>query len=426
MKKSKLKILGPMKQIKIISALFLFSFGLNAQLKSYEYFRELKPVTETGYYQIKIGSAILDREGYHRVYEITEKDTLEVAYVTEQYDWNFHDRSFFKDLKIIDKSYEQGKYSYVTLVLDTNIIYTTLYLNFGASEFFKDITLEGSQDNKSWKTITENEKMFRYYPANDRGYFRNKIDFNPISFKYVRVKIDDTESTRMDLVSAAVSLVKEEVIEEGELVESLQNRSEDKKNKQTIVECQFPRAFAITDLQVNIENENPYHRQVFVEVFNPINGKDKWITFGSGILSTGSSNKIYLNNIVREDFQFKSGRIRLLIQNNDDQPLGKISIKPYTHLEKISLKLQKNKKYVVAYGKTKDEEPTYDLAHFKNVIALLSSVELGNEIKIPHVVAPVQKPLIGNKMWIWVALIVCVLVIGLFTFKLMKSDNKQS
>lgn len=415
-----------MKRFRIIFALLILNTAIHAQLNTFDYFREIKPVTATGYYQIKIGSSILDRPGYYRVYEVNAKDTIEVPYVTEQYDWTFHDRSFFKDLKIIDKSYEQGKYSYVTLVIDTNIIYSTLYLNFGATEFFKDITLEGSQDNKNWKTITESEKLFRYYPANDRGYFRNKIDFSPVSFKYVRLKIDDTESSKLDLVSAAIPLVKENVIEEGELIESLQNRTEDKKNKQTIVECQFPRAYALTDLQVLIENENPYHRQVFVEVFNPVNGKDQWITFGSGILSSGSSNKIYLNNMAGEDdFQFKSGRMRILIQNKDDQPLGKISVKPFTHLEKISLKLQNDKKYVVAYGKAKDEEPTYDLTHFKNVINLLNSVELGSEVKIPHVVAPVQQPLISNKLWIWVALIGCVLVIGLFTFKLMKPQDKE-
>ena len=409
-----------MKQFKIAFAFLALSLGVNAQLKSYDYFRQVKPVSENGYYQIKIGSNILDREGYYRVYELSEKDTIEVPYVTEQYDWSFHDRNFYKDLKMIDKSYESGKYSYVTLVLDTNIIYNSVYLGFGDLEFFKDVTLEGSQDNKNWKTITEKEKLFRYYPYDDRGYFRNRIDFDPISFKYLRVKIDDSESTRIDLFSAAIPLIREEITEEGELIESKQIRTEDKKNKQTIVECIFARAYALTDLQVVIENENRYHREVSVEVFNPVNGKEKWILLGNGILSSGSSNKIYFNNIVRDDFQFKSQKMRILIQNNDDQPLQKISLKPFTHTEKISLKLEKDKKYVVAYGKPNDAAPVYDLEHFKNGIRLSGSVELSSEVKIPHEVKPVQQPLINNKMWIWVALIGCVLIIGIFVIKLMK------
>ncbi len=415
-----------MKQFKIVFALLVLSFGANAQLKTFDYYRELKSVAENGYYKIKLGSSILDREGYYRVYEINEKDTVEVPYVTEQYDWSFHDHSYYKDLAMIDKSYETGKHSYVTLVLDTNIIYNSVYLGFGDLEFFKDITLEGSQDNKNWKTVVEKEKLFRYFPHNDRGYFRNRIDFDPISFKYLRVKIDDSQSTKLDLISAAVPLVKEEKPEEGELIPCTQTRTEDKKNKQTIVECQFARAYALTDLEVVIENENKYHRQVNVEVFNPVNGKDQWIIFGNGVLSSGASNKIYFNNIVNDDFQFKSGKVRILIQNNDDQPLQNISVKPYTHSEKINLKLQKDKKYVLAYGKSDDQAPVYDLEHFKNVIRLSGSVELGNEQKIPHKVKPVQAPLIGNKMWIWVALIGCVIIIGLFAFKLMKPEEKRS
>ncbi|MBK7667764.1 MAG: hypothetical protein IPJ32_10730 [Sphingobacteriaceae bacterium] len=50
-----------MKQIKIVFALLVLSFGMNAQLSSYDYFRELKPVTENGYYQVKVGSSVLDK-----------------------------------------------------------------------------------------------------------------------------------------------------------------------------------------------------------------------------------------------------------------------------------------------------------------------------------------------------------------------------
>ncbi len=414
-----------MKQFKIIFALCILSLGANAQLKSYDYFRELKPVTVDGYYQIKIGSAILDREGYYRVYEISAKDTTEVAYVTESYSWQFQDKKYFKDLRVIDKSYEKNT-SYATLVVDTNINYTSVYLNFDGPQFFKDVVLEGSQDNKSWKIITEKEKLFRYLPTNEGAYLRNRIDFEPVSFKYLRVRIDDSESAKIDLLSASIPLIKQNIIEKGELLESSQNRIEDKKNKQTIIECIFPRAYSITDLEINIENEDPYHRDISVEFFNPVNGKEKWIFYGDGVVASNSKNRIYLSQESGSDFRFKSAKMRVLIHNKDDQPLGKIAIKPYTFQEEIRLKLQKEKKYVLVYGKQKDEQPSYDLNHFKSLIDVVSSVELGNEIKIPHAVAAVQKPLFNNKMWIWVALIICILLIGLFTFKLMKADPKQS
>jgi len=409
-----------MKQFKIIFFLVTISFGIKAQLNGYDYFRVLTPVNESGYYQLNVGSNILDREGNYRVYKIGQKDTIEIPYVTERYNWSFQDRKYFKEVKLIDKSYEPNRFSYCTLVVDTNITYSSVYLNFSGQEFFKDVVLEGSQDNKNWKIITENEKMFRYFPANDGGYFRNRIDFEPVSFKYIRIKVDDSSSEKLDLVSASIPLVSHVVNEEGEFVESFQNRSEDKKNKQTIIECQFPRAYAITDFQMTIENENPYHRQIQIEFFNPVNGKEKWVSYGAGIITSNSKNKIYIPQMNGGDFQFKSDKMRILILNNDDQPLGKISIKPFTYQEEIRLKLEKESKYVIAYGKKDDEQPTYDLDHFKNIIALVSEIGIGTEQKIPHEVKPVQQPLISSKMWIWVALIVCVFVIGIFAVKLMK------
>lgn len=415
-----------MKQFKIIFVCLAFSCGISAQFSSYDYFRELRPVKETGYYQINIGSGILDRDGFYRVYRLNGKDTVEIAYVTEQYNWDFHDRKYFKELKLIDKTYEANRFSYVTLVMDTNILYSSVYLNFTSEEFFKDITLEGSQDNKSWKTITENEKMFRYFPSNDGGYFRNRIDFDPVSFNYLRVKMNDKESSRIELISAAIPLVKEEFVEEGEVVESFQNRKEDKANKQTIIECQFARSYAITDMDLTIENENPYQREVIVEFLNPVNGKENWVQFGTGVISSRGKNKIYIPQMGRGDFQFKSGKMRLRIQNLDDQPLGKITVKPYTYHEQIRLKLEANEKHVIAYGKKNDSQPTYDLYHFKNVITVLGAVALGTEQKIIHAPIQIQQPLIGNKMWIWVALIGCVLIIGVFAIKLLKPEDKKS
>ena len=147
-----------MKQIKIIFALVILSFGLNGQLRNCEYFRELKPAPETGFYDIKIGSAILDRgldrfsqyrEGFYRFYQLNEKDTIEIPYLVGTSRLDIYERKSFKDLKIIDKSYVTGKFSFATLIVDSNFIYSTVYLNFSEPSFFKDVTLEGSNDNKN-------------------------------------------------------------------------------------------------------------------------------------------------------------------------------------------------------------------------------------------------------------------------------------
>jgi hypothetical protein len=413
---------------KLIAVFFIFSaFVSSAQLKSYSYYRELKPVNEKAYYEMSVNSLILDRPGSYRVYELG-KDTMEVPYITGSSFYDAYDKTYFRNLRIIDKSYESGKFSYATLILDTNIIYNSLYLNFAASEFFKDVTLEGSDNNKKWKTIIENEKLFHYYREPGDHYYRNKIVFEPISYKYLRLKIDDANGERLDLASASVPLYKEEVVDDGESVPFEIKRIEDKEHKQTIIECTFQRNYQITNVKLKIENENAFRRNVNIEFLAPNQPKENWIEFGDGTIASNYNNKFYLNHYNTGDAGFKSNKMRVLIHNLDDRPLDKIDLEVFTHHETIKLKLDKDKKYVLAYGKTNDASPQYDLEHFKNSIPLnLKKAELDSEEQIEHAAIVKPEPLMKNKMWIWGALVVCVAVIGVFAVKLLKpNDNSQS
>jgi len=361
------------------------------------------------------------------VYEVNDKDTLEVPYIASSYNWDIYDRAYFKGLRIIDKSYDKENYSYATLVNDTNIIYNSVYLNFNSSDFFKEISLEGSDDNKKWKTIIENEKLFHYYREPGDHYYRNKIVFEPVSFKYLRLKINDKNSSRLELISASIPLIKEEYNGDGEPVDAKLTRTENKKDKQTILECDFNRKYSIKGLKLNIENEEHYRRHARIEFYNDHpNLKDKWVFFGEGTLSSVSSNKMYLSNYSGNS-DFKSEKMRIIIENQDNRPLEKIQVKAFTHEEIINLKLKKDKKYVLAYGRANDAAPQYDLEYFKYTIPLnLSKADLGVENKITQPDVVKQQPLIGNKKWIWGALIGCGLLIGIFAIRLLKTGSGEA
>lgn len=410
----------------IVLAYALIAGHLSAQLNTYDYYREIKPVNENAFYKLKIGSGVIDRPGHYRVYEIG-KDTLEVPHLIEEYDNSSYDRSFFKYLNIVDKSYIANKNSYATLVVDSGLTYSSVYLNFSAPEFFKNVTLEGSDDNKNWKTIIENEKVFHYFRPPFDHYYRNKISFSPVTFKYIRVISDDMDSPKLDISSAYIPLTEEVSNGDGELLSTGLIRTEDKEKKQTIIECSFRRMYFIGCLQIKVENEMPYRREVEVEFLTQNTGNDKWVVFGRSIISSNSSNKIYFKNYSSRDANFKTIKMRIIIHNLDDRPLGTISIDAFTHEEILKCKLEKDKKYVLAYGKSNDAMPQYDLQYFKNAIPLnLKYAETGNEQKISHVVAETPSPLFGNKLWIWIALTAGVLLIGIFTLKLLKQEDKQA
>ena len=411
-----------MKILRIL--FFVLPISLSAQLKTYNYYRELKPVAKNDFYEIRIGSGIIDREGHYRVYEIG-KDTLEVPYVKEDQVFYSYDSRFFKTLKIIDESFNKDKFSYATLVLDTNLIYNSVYLNVKGDEFFKDVTVEGSDDNKNWKTVIENEKIFSYYRGADEHYFRNKIAFKDVSFKYLRLKFDDSRSLKVLVENAYIPIEKQYNVTTGEKVNIELKRSEDAKKKQTILEATLPRKYLVTILNFDVRHSSPnFKRDYTVSLASNVGTKENWVFYGEGVLHSDRSNNIVLNNYSTSDGSFKTDKVRIAINNLDDQPLKDISVEVFTHEEKIKLKLEAGKKYVIAYGKANDSDPQYDIENFKNAIPFkLTEAETGVEVVIPQAPPVLVEPLVSNKKWIWAALIGCIIIIGLFTLKLLKPNN---
>lgn len=410
--------------------LFFIPFVSFSQLKSYQYYREIKPVASTDYYELKIGSSVLDRPGFYRVYEISKNDTIELPYISSSKYYDTYDKKYFKNLQIIDKSYEKNKASYATLVVDTGFIYNSVYLQLNGSDFFKNISIEGSDDNKKWKTIIENEKIFNYYKNSDEHYFRNKVVFNPVSYKYLRLIFDDSQSEKTELLAASVPFLKEEPVSDGESVRFEMKRADESDKKRTVLECKFSRKYFITSLQLNIENDPAFFKRE-AEVFfyannNSKNEEANWVKFDNSTISSNSANKLFLTRYDYEDDAFKSDKMRVVIHNRDDRPLKIIRINAFTHEQSIKLKLEKDKRYVLAYGKLKDTRPEYDIEYFTNTLPLnVAKVDLAGENKIPQIKLETQKPLIDNTKWIWIALVVCVVLIGFFAIKLLKNPEEK-
>jgi hypothetical protein len=412
-----------MKLLRVL--FFILPITLSAQLRSYSYYRELKPVDKTDFYEIKIGSGIIDREGHYRIYEMG-KDTVEVPYIKEDQVFYSYDSRYFKNLKIIDEGFEKDKFSYATLVLDTNLIYNSVYLNVQGNEFFKDVTVEGSDDNKKWKTIIENEKIFSYFRGDDEHYFRNKIAFKDISYKYLRLKFDDSQSLKVLIENAYIPIEKQYNITTGEKVPVELKRTEDPKKKQTILEGTLPRKYLVTILNFNIKHTSPHFKRDYtVSLASNVGTKENWVFYGEGVLHSEMENSIFLNNYSTSDGSFKTDKVKITINNLDDVPLKDVTIDVFTHEEKIKLKLEAAKKYVIAYEKANDTAPQYDIEHFKNAIPFtLKEAEIGIVVTpLPKPLPVVTEPLVSNKKWIWVALIACIALIALFTLKLLKPNK---
>lgn len=418
-----------LKNLLILAGLLLPAL-LPAQAGSYTWSRMLGQVDSTAYYKLRISSDILYKarpSGVVRVYELREKDTVEVPYLLHE----TFEASVLKcasSVKLINTSFVKGKASYYTCVIDTPQIYSSLTFNIGDEVYDKDLMLEGSDDNKHWKTILEKEKVFRFDGhGSEQEIFRNTIYFSEQSYRYLRVTFDDSHSPRIVLngVQVPCSSGQNRFYEDEQIPMQL-SRKELKAKKLTELTCKFPREYVLTGLRFKIGHDAPfYKREIHIYQAARNAQKPELTLYSDDYLVSDSYNYI---SLVRkwEGDKPNTNQLVIDIENLDDQPLRYIQVEAFTSTQTMELRLEKGKHYMLVYGKSNDEHPFYDMAYFLDFTsAHLHEAKLESEAQqIKPVAGPQPKePFFKSAAWIWSLMIVSILVIGGFAVSLLRQSK---
>lgn len=403
---------------------------LGAQAGGYRYSRMLSPVDCTDYYKLRINSDILYKarpSGVVRVYELKEKDTVEVPYL-------LYDRpedgkhECVKALKLINTSFIKDKASYYTCVIDTPGFYSMLTFNISDEVYDKDLSLEGSDDNLHWKTILEKEKVFRFpMRGSDHECVRNAVYFPEQAYKYLRVTFDDSHSARLSLGSVLIECRKHtEDLYQDEAIPLKLSRREVPGMKATELTCLFPREYFVTALRFRVRHKNPFYKRL-IHIYEAQHEAQKpdIFLYADNYLVSDSYNYISLAHGSGSDIP-ETYKVAISIENEDDQPLDEIEVEAFTNTQTLKLKLEKGKSYMLAYGKKDDHRPVYDMAYFSDHIpAHLHDITLGNEVQLakPHAVPPPKEPFFKSAAWIWGLMIVSILIIGGFAVSLLRQSK---
>lgn len=411
----------------LLAGLLAISALAQAQLRQYSYMRPVDPVPATAYYKLPVNSDILyaaKTTASLRVFSLGPKDTLEVPYVLHDA-WVGESCSY--EFRLINSSYVKGDASYYTLVADSALIYSNIAFSVEENEYDKDISLEGSFDNKAWKTIVETDKLFRFWRNGNDHFTRNTIYLPAQSYPYLRLRLDDRHSPRVHITGASTWCYREtERKSGGEEIPFKVQRSEDKKNKQTIIDCEFPRKYLLRGIRFDVAHEAPFFRRHASIYQNGIDNrrKEQWFYYQDYYLVSNAYNYMPVDELASG--RFFANKLRVVIDNLDDQPLRTIDLKLYTQTEVLRLKLEKDKHYVLAYGNDKASAPGYDIEHFKAQIpATLSEVGLGDEQALPkQLPLPPKEPLFKSNWWIWGLMLVSILLIGLFAVSMLRQSKR--
>lgn len=411
-----------MKKLFLNSCLLLYVCSSIAQIENYSFKRQLNKVEKENYYTISLSPEVIARSKSNlsdiRIFNILEKDTIEVPYLMNWLGSNIKEISI--PFELINNTYNEKCCSYLTLKFSKKQSVNQIKLNVSDSNFDKSLKIEGSNDNKQWFTIKDHLRIVRFRNASE-DYSYTTINFKSAEFTYFRIKFDDDGSPRINVTEAYA--FENQLIERkySDLKILGKRQTENKKEKTSEIIVDFPYPYLVNYITLKSNSSNDFYRNINVYgshgTINTGKGDiENWYLVNTSVFSSIENNAINCNNS-------KTKKLKIEIINYDNEPVVIDEVKAFAEQCQLVSKLPASENLYLAYGKENDNSPNYDLIHFKDKIPnKLSNIDYGSEqVKIVSIDKPGQ--LIKSKVWLWVVMGVVLVIIGYFALSMLKKEQ---
>ncbi len=401
-------------------ALILVFIGISTishAQKEFNFRRKLNAVDSAGWYSITLTPPFFktSKQSFSdlRIYQFTEKDTLEAPYVL-----TIHERQVTEgtlELPAINQS-KKGDKQYLTFELKKDQYVNYLDLEFEEENYDGAATLEGSTDQKEWFEI--DEQRIISIQNSEMNFTSASLYFAKTNYRYLRVQLEIDKP--LTFIKATF---KNQVIDPGLLTElpTTFNQMLDKPAKQSIININLPELQPIVQFNVETEETNDYYRSFRLERLmdstqSPKGWELYYETIAQGFLTSIDKNEFYFNYSL-------SKKLRLIISNADNAPIKIKAVSIYSPKVELISRLKPSNNTFLYYGNSNIGEPSYDLVVFKEKIPTTApTVSLMIEEKLTKEKEPVSA-LIENKIWLWVVMAAIIGLLGFFTLKMMKGKS---
>ena len=409
-----------MLKLKInLFTLLLLCVGItNAQTNTYKFKRSITGVN-TVWHKMTLPDDLYKKEnaGFEdlRIFGINGKDTIEVPYLLKQR----ADKVTTNDItfKQINQSTNANGYYYTFQSPGINLI-NQIKLAFKQENFDWKVTLEGSNDNKQWFAILSDYRILSI-KNNDTDYQFTKLNFPDSKYQYFRVAVKSP--IQPELLEAKIS--KTDTIKG--TYKEVRYKSFDIKNdvskKETVVDITLATPVPLSYLKLNAQSDFDFYRPIKIEYATDSFKIDKGIQYNYANLYEGT-----ISSLEETAFNFENtiaSRLKITIQNNDNKPLRLSGLQLKGNIYEIIARFDQQKnEYALYYGNEKATSPIYEIEKFENKIPVdLTSVNIGAEQQNPAYSIKTEKPLFENKAWLWVLMVVIIVLLGWFSFKMLKN-----
>ncbi|PCJ67558.1 MAG: hypothetical protein COA58_00030 [Bacteroidetes bacterium] len=401
-------------------AVFLILFGYLfslAQTDTFLYQRQITGVNQE-WHEMDVPMDVLSRVknnlGDIRIFGINNQgDTLGVPYLIAINVPEQHKESVPVD--VLNRSSKTGTY-FFTLKPTKLQSLNKIDLFFANSNFDWKVKLEGSQDNSEWFSILDDYRILSIQNS-ETNYQFTTLSFSTSEYTYYRISIPSEDVPV--LKKATISLYQNHTTSLNQYpIRSIENQ--ETKHKKSILEISLKEKYPVSSVQLltkaTIDFVRPITISALVDSFKTDKGwKYNYRNVYNGTFSTWESGEFTFS-------PFKTSKLRVTIENGDNAAIDiDVSyVRGYKHT--ITARFNSpSYNYQFVYGNAYVGIPDYDISLFRDRIPTsLNTVELG-PIEYKKI-APPTEPKEESKLWLWVIMGVVILVLGVFTLKMMKNS----
>lgn len=390
----------------------------SAQFQKYAYKRPITGISnqwhEIGIPETAFGKMAGDFSDL-RIYGTNEKDTIEAPYILRAEAGKVTDQTVA--FQIINTARNRNGF-YYTFEIPQRATINQITLHFSQQNFDWKVRLEGSQDQKEWFTVADSSRILSI--QNNLVHFEySKINFAGSNYRYYRLLVPGKDDP--GFISAEIVKHLEKNGKYHHFPVDKLTTAQDKTNRQTIIMAELKLAVPISYVKVNVANTYDYYRPISIEyVTDSVNTAKGW-KYNYQTLASGT-----LNSLQQNVFKCSSTllqKLKITIDNGDNQPLAisSLEIKGYEH--KILARFTERADYFLVYGNKEANAPQYDIVQFADKIPQsLIALPLGAEQKISENTMAVARPLFENKTWLWLLMIAIILILGAFSLSMIRKS----
>jgi hypothetical protein len=203
----------------------------------------------------------------------------------------------------------------------------------------------------------------------------------------------------------------------------LENQSiiNDKINKKTIIDVTIKNYSPVSNVAVFVKDRTDYYRPFTVKYLSDSVHFEKGWKYKFALLTSGMLNSMEKNTFECTPAVFK--KMSIVIENNDNQPLKIDSVLVYGPIYSLIARFDRQDiPYYLYYGNQSIGSPQYDITFFKTPQSITPVTPDTEEILLSDKSSGVT-PLFQNKIWLWAILLLVILLLGWFGFKMISNTN---